>query len=116
MKHDDAVRALGSLAQETRLSIYRLLVKRGPGGFVPGDLAEKLAIPSPTLSFHLKELQQARLVSVRRDGRYLYYSANFPEMHELVAYLSENCCSLADETCAPDCKPVAAATPGRKRA
>jgi DNA-binding transcriptional ArsR family regulator len=116
MKHEEAVKALGSLAQATRLAIYRLLVKRGPEGYVPGDLADKLEIPAPTLSFHLKELQQARLISVRREGRFLFYSANFPEMHDLVAYLSENCCSLAADACAPDCKPIAAVSLRRKRA
>jgi DNA-binding transcriptional ArsR family regulator len=116
MKHDEAVTALASLAQGTRLEIYRLLVKRGPEGYAPGELSEKLEIPSPTLSFHLKGLQQAKLITVRRDGRFLYYAANFPEMDDLVSYLTENCCGLADDACARECRPAANPTPKRKRA
>jgi|ERR1700679_907105 ArsR family transcriptional regulator len=107
MKTSNAVEALSALAQESRLAVYRLLVKRGPDGFNPGELAEQLSIPAPTLSFHLKELQRAGLVSSRREGRFLHYSASFDQMRELVNFLTENCCSLADETCDSSCKPVA---------
>jgi DNA-binding transcriptional ArsR family regulator len=104
------------LAQETRLAIYRLLVKRGPQGFTPGDLVTKTEIPAPTLSFHLKELQRAGLLDVRREGRFLYYSTNFTQMLQLVDFLTENCCSLADEACDTGCKPLTAAQAKRKRA
>lgn len=105
VKSAEMVQALGALAQESRLSVFRLLVKRGPSGFSPGDLTEKLEIPGPTLSFHLKELQRAGLVVSRREGRFLYYSANFETMNGVLAYLTENCCSLSPQECAADCSP-----------
>ena len=106
MKAEQIVKALGALAQESRLAVFRLLVKRGPEGYTPGELSERLAVPAPTLSFHLRELQHAQLVVSRREGRFLYYSANFDTMHGVVNFLSENCCSLADEACNTQCKPV----------
>lgn len=115
MKSDDAVIALGALAQGSRLAIFRALVKRGPQGYTPGDLIEKIAIPAPTLSFHLKELQRARLVASRREGRFLYYSVSFEAMQELIGFLTEKCCSLSDVECDSTCAPVAA-TAKRKRA
>jgi len=107
MKSLDVVKALSALAQESRLAVFRLLVKRGPDGFTPSILAEKLDIAAPTLSFHLKELQNAGLVSVRREGRFLFYSTQFDRMKGLVAFLTDECCSQADEACDADCKPVA---------
>jgi DNA-binding transcriptional ArsR family regulator len=106
MKSSEVVAALGALAQESRLGVYHLLVKRGPEGYTPGELAAKLEIPAPTLSFHLKELQRVGLVQARREGRNLYYTADFTQMRGLVAYLTENCCSLSDQACDTDCKPV----------
>ena len=105
VKPVEVVLALGALAQESRLSVFRLLVKRGPGGFSPGDLMEKLAIPGPTMSFHLKELQRAGLVISRREGRFLYYSANFETMNAVLEYLTENCCSLSLDQCDSACRP-----------
>lgn len=96
MKANEVVSGLGALAHESRLAAYRLLVKRGPEGFNPGELADRLGLPAPTLSFHLKELQRAGLVAARRSGRFLHYSANFDHMQELVSFLTENCCSLSD--------------------
>ena len=116
MKSENAIASLGALAQESRLAIYRILVKRGPDGYTPGDLVAKTDIPAPTLSFHLKELQRAELVTVRREGRFLHYSANFTQMRELVDFLTENCCSLADEACDTACKPLPATQAKRKRA
>ena len=104
MKHTDVVRALAALAQDSRLAVYRLLVKRGPDGYSVGEIGDRLEIPGPTLSFHLKELSQAGLVSARKESRFIYYSANFGRMDALVAYLTENCCGL-DATCAPVCAP-----------
>ena len=106
MKSEDAVLALGALAQESRLAIYRLLVKRGPDGYSPGDLIEKMGIPAPTLSFHLRELQRAGLIASRREGRFLYYSANFERMRGLIGFLTEKCCSLSDTECDSACVPV----------
>jgi DNA-binding transcriptional ArsR family regulator len=118
MKGKDAVECLAALAQESRLTIFRLLVKRGPGGYTPSQLGEKLDVTSPTLSFHLKELQRAGLIAVRRDGRFLYYSPNFTHMNQLIGFLTENCCALADKGCGPECSPAPAeaSTPRRKQA
>jgi ArsR family transcriptional regulator, arsenate/arsenite/antimonite-responsive transcriptional repressor len=112
MKSSDAISALSALASEARLGVFRLLVKRGPEGYTPSELSDRLGVPAPTLSFHLKELIHAELIVSRRDGRNLYYSPNLERMNALVGFLTENCCSLADEACGPDCKPAVAA--GRK--
>ncbi len=92
MEKQVAVAALAALAQETRLDVFRLLVRAGSAGLAPGTIAESLDIPAPTLSFHLKELKSAGLVAVRREGRSLRYAPDFAAMRRLVAYLSENCC------------------------
>ena len=115
MKSNEAVMTLNALASEARLSIYRLLVRRGPEGFTPSELIKRLELPAPTLSFHLKGLVQAGLIISRRNGRNLYYSPNFERMSALVSFLTENCCSLADGTCDTSCRPVPAASQ-RKRA
>lgn len=108
MKSEDAVVALGALAQESRLAVFRLLVKRGPDGYSPSDLVEKLKIPAPTLSFHLRELQHAGLIASRREGRFLYYSANFDRMRDLIGFLTEKCCSLSETECDSACVPMSA--------
>jgi ArsR family transcriptional regulator, arsenate/arsenite/antimonite-responsive transcriptional repressor len=115
MKSKDAIESLSALAQESRLAIFRMLVKRGPEGYTPTQLGDKLDVASPTLSFHLKELQQARLVDVRREGRFLYYRPNFAHMNQLVGFLTENCCVLADQACGPDCGPAVAEVSLTKR-
>lgn len=116
MKRSEAIAALSALASEPRLTVYRLLVDRGPEGYTPSELTQRLGLPAPTLSFHLKGLLQSELVGSRRDGRNLYYSPNFERMNALVEFLTQNCCSLADETCGPACPPQVAATLRRKRA
>ena len=105
MKSDEVVAALAALAQESRLAIFRLLVKRGPQGFTPGEMAERIEIPAPTLSFHLKGLQRAGLLSVQRQGRFLHYSANFTAMQGLIDFLTEKCCTLSDAGCETTCAP-----------
>jgi len=115
MKMQHAVASLAALAQESRLAIFRMLVKRGPEGYTPTELAGKLGVPAPTLSFHLKELQRADLIVVRRESRFLYYRPNFPAMNRLIGFLTENCCSLADRDCGPECRPAAAEVPLPKR-
>jgi DNA-binding transcriptional ArsR family regulator len=111
MKSKQAVDSLSALASEPRLALYRLLVKRGPRGFTPSELGERLDIPGPTLSFHLKELVRAQLLASRREGRNLYYSPNFERMRALLGFLTENCCSLSEEacneSCDENCQPVA---------
>jgi ArsR family transcriptional regulator, arsenate/arsenite/antimonite-responsive transcriptional repressor len=118
MKDSMVISALSALAQESRLALYRLLVKRGRDGYTPTQLAVKLEIAAPTLSFHLKELERTGLIDVRREGRFLFYSPNFEHMNELVRFLTDNCCSLADVACARECVAPAAiaAAPKRKRA
>lgn len=103
MKTRQAVKALAALAQDTRLAIYRLLVQQGPEGLAAGIIAERLDIPGPTLSFHLKELVNAGMVEARQDGRFVYYSANYGQMNGLLAYLTENCCH--GESCASESLP-----------
>ena len=116
MKSKEAIDSLGALASEARLAVFRLLVKRGPSGYTPSELVERLGVPAPTLSFHLKELVNAGLLGSRREGRNLYYSPNFERMRALVGFLTENCCSLAEEACDANCQPLEAAPSKRKRA
>jgi ArsR family transcriptional regulator len=106
MKSESIVVALAALAQESRLALFRLLVKRGPEGYTPGEIGERLHIPAPTLSFHLKTLTAAGLIDVRRDGRFLYYSANFDQMNGIVGFLTQHCCSLATDGQAAGCSPT----------
>ena len=101
MKSPQAVKALAALAQDTRLAIYRLLVRQGPAGLPAGAIAERLSLPGATLSFHLNQLRFAGLVTSRRQSRSIIYSANFEAMNGLVAYLTENCCGGRPELCAP---------------
>ena len=93
------IAALGSLAQDTRLEIFRLLVKRGPVGLAAGVIAQRLDVPPATLTFHLHQLLHAGLVAQRRESRSLIYSANYDGMNALIAFLTENCCSEAAGAC-----------------
>jgi DNA-binding transcriptional ArsR family regulator len=97
------VASLGALAHEHRLAVYRLLVARGPEGLPAGSLAETMAMPPSSLTFHLQQLLQAGLVTQRRLGRQIIYAADFANMNSLVAYLTENCCGGV--ACAPVCTP-----------
>jgi len=92
MESSDVVRALAALAQASRLDIFRALVQAGPSGLTPGDLSAHLDVAGNTLSFHLKELMHADLVSQERVGRNLIYRARFDCMQQVLAYLSDNCC------------------------
>ncbi len=92
MEKVEALAALAALAQESRLDVFRLLVQAGPEGVPAGRIGERLGLPSATLSFHLNQLRQAGLVSFRREGRSLIYTAAYDAMNGLVAYLTENCC------------------------
>ena len=92
MESNTAVEALGALAQNSRLQVFRLLVQAGPEGLAASALAERLDIPANTLSFHLKTLSHADLVLARQEGRFIYYSANYGQMNALLGFLTENCC------------------------
>ena len=92
MEEQDVVKALAALAQPLRLQVFRALVVAGPTGLTPGHLVEVLEVSATSLSFHLKELAHAGLISQERSGRNLIYRAAFYRMNGLVAYLSENCC------------------------
>ncbi|WP_326543582.1 ArsR/SmtB family transcription factor [Pseudorhodoferax sp.] len=95
MQEADAVRSLAALAQALRLRLFRTLVVAGPKGLTPGTLADQLDVAGNTLSFHLKELTHAGLVTQERQGRYLVYRASFTTMNQLLGYLTENCCEGA---------------------
>src|SRR6185295_5963478 len=99
MELSEAVDALSALAQESRLSIYRLIVEAGPEGLSAGRIGEALKLPPATLSFHLSHLTRAGLAQSCQEGRYVFYSANFQNMNALVGYLTENCCG--GRSCAP---------------
>jgi DNA-binding transcriptional ArsR family regulator len=102
-----AIAALAALAQETRLDIFRLLVEAGPEGMPAGRIGDRLGLPSATLSFHLNQLKQAHLVKVRRESRSLIYTAEYPVMNDLLAYLTENCCQGNATACGlPACEPA----------
>ena len=104
METGKAIGALAALAQETRLSLFRLLVGKGPDGLSAGVIGEALDVPSSSLSFHLAQLMHAGLVNQRRVGRNLFYAADFGTMRALMGYLTENCCGAAT-SCAPVCRP-----------
>lgn len=103
MEVKQTVQRLAALAQENRLTVFRLLVGAGPVGMAAGHIAESLGLAPATLSFHLKELTHAGLVQARHEGRFIFYSADFAAMNDLIAILTENCCG--GEPCLPVCCP-----------
>ena len=105
MDEKRAIAALGALAQETRLALFRLLVTAGPAGLRAGVIAERLGVQPSSLSFHLAQLVHAGLITQRRLSRQLIYSAEYGAMNELLGYLTENCCGR-DAVCAPMCDPA----------
>lgn len=109
MENSDAVAALAALAQSSRLAVFRTLVELGPDGAHPGELAQALDIPGNTLSFHLKTLSHADLVTSEQSGRFIRYRANFERMQHLIEFLTRNCCGGDPAQCAP----VAACGPPR---
>lgn len=100
METKSIITALAALAQESRLAIFRLLVQAGPDGIAASKIGEQLAISPSSLSFHLKELSHAQLISSRHEGRFVIYSANFSAMNGLIGFLTENCCG-GNVVCAP---------------
>jgi DNA-binding transcriptional ArsR family regulator len=113
MQGSSAVIALGALAQEHRLAVFRLLVQAGGDGLPAGAIAEALGIPGSSLSFHLAQLNRSGLIQKQRRSRSLIYRADFAAMNDLIAYLLENCCSGA--ACAPNPECTAPAAPTGKR-
>ncbi len=101
MKLHETVAALAALAQDTRLRVFRLLVRHGASGLAAGEIAAVLHVAPATLSFHLKELSHAGLVRTRHEGRFIYSSADFAAMNELLAFLTDNCCGGDTRGCAP---------------
>jgi DNA-binding transcriptional ArsR family regulator len=106
METKHAVEALGALAHEYRLAIYRLLVERGPEGLAAGAIGEGVGLAPSSLTFHLQNLHRAGLIVQRRESRSLIYSVDFNAMNELVGYLTENCCVGSSGSCATQCKPA----------
>jgi ArsR family transcriptional regulator len=106
-----ALVALGALAQETRLAVFRLLVTQGPAGLPAGAVAERLGVLPASLTFHLQQLAHAGLITQRRLGRQQIYAAEYACMNDLLAYLTENCCGQG-ALCAPVCKPADTFTKG----
>lgn len=113
METKQVLAALAALAQESRLAIFRLLIQAGPSGLPAGKVGEELGISSSALSFHLKELSHAGLVTARQEGRFVIYTAQFDTMSELVGFLTENCC--AGVPCGIDTSGSACSPPTAKR-
>jgi len=101
MDNATAVNSLAALAQQSRLAIFRLLVEAGRAGLAVGEIGADLKVAPATLSFHLKELSHAGLITARQDGRYIFYAANYERMNALVGYLTENCCGRGSSRCTP---------------
>jgi DNA-binding transcriptional ArsR family regulator len=115
MKTANVIDALGALAHEYRLAIYRLLVEQGPAGLPAGVIGERVGLVPSSLTFHLKSLQRAGLIAPLRASRQLIYSADYSVMNELVGYLTDKCCAASGGICAPECKPVPAVIRPRRR-
>ncbi len=101
MDERQALLAFAALAQETRLRLLRQLVTAGPEGMAAGTLAIEVAAPASTVSFHLKELEQAGLIASRREGRSIIYNAAYPALSGLIAFLMKDCCQGRPEVCTP---------------
>ncbi|GAB2581558.1 helix-turn-helix domain-containing protein [Ramlibacter solisilvae] len=115
MEETNVIASLLALAQPMRLRVFRELVVAGGAGLTPGVLAEHLEVPPATLSFHLKELLHAGLVTQERAGRNLIYRANFEQMNGLLGFLTENCCQGEPCGTATRCKPSRRASPSTRR-
>jgi ArsR family transcriptional regulator, arsenate/arsenite/antimonite-responsive transcriptional repressor len=116
METKHAVGALGALAHEHRLGIYRLLVEKGPEGLSAGAIGEGVGLAPSSLTFHLQNLHRAGLIVQRRESRSLIYSVDFDAMDDLVGYLTENCCAgSSDSSCATACKPASSSKTSKRR-
>ena len=114
MKTPNVITALGALAHEYRLAIYRMLVEQGPSGLSAGAIGERVGLVPSSLTFHLQSLQRAGLITQLRASRQLIYSADFGVMNELVGYLTDKCCTAGDAGCATECKPTTAVVRSRR--
>jgi ArsR family transcriptional regulator len=114
VKTSSVIAALGALAHQHRLAIFRLLVERGPAGLPAGGIAERVGLAPSSLTFHLQNLQRAGLIAQRRESRQLFYSADFKAMEELVGYLTENCCAESGAVCAASCASTQPVTPPKR--
>ena len=116
METKQAVAALGALAHEHRLEIFRALVERGPDGLAAGAIGEAVGLAPSSLTFHLQNLHRAGLIVQRRESRSLIYSVDFGAMNELVGYLTDNCCAGGSpSSCATECKPAAPSKASKRR-
>ena len=107
MKTPAVIDALGALAHEHRLAIYRILVEQGPSGLPAGVIGDRVGLVPSSLTFHLQTLHRAGLITQARASRQLIYSADYSVMNGLVTYLTDKCCTASDGTCAPGCAPPA---------
>jgi ArsR family transcriptional regulator, arsenate/arsenite/antimonite-responsive transcriptional repressor len=114
MKTPQVIEALGALAHEYRLAIFRLLVERGPEGLPAGRVAERVGLVPSSLTFHLQNLRRAGLITQRRQSRQLFYAADFTAMNALVGYLTENCCAESGTECSVSCTPSQPAMPAKR--
>src|SRR3984957_3471608 len=114
MKTPVVIEALGALAHEHRLAIYRLLLQRGPDGLPAGVIGDRVGLVPSSLTFHLQNLQRSGLITRRRESRQLIYSADFAVMNGLVGYLTENCCGNSGAEYSPACAPARAAKPVKR--
>lgn len=114
MEMKRAVTALGALAQETRLAVFRRLVQAGPEGIAAGAIGEQLGTAPATLSFHLKELAHAGLVTSRQEGRFIFYAANFAAMTKLLDFLTRDCCGGRPDMCEATAVPAPRSKTKRK--
>jgi DNA-binding transcriptional ArsR family regulator len=115
MRTPEVIDALGALAHEYRLAIYRLLVERGPVGLPAGVIGERVGLVPSSLTFHLQALQRAGLIRQTRASRQLIYRADFAVMNDLVGYLTDNCCAASGGNCEAACAPLAASKSARRK-
>lgn len=113
METSTVITSLAALAHESRLAVFRLLVQAGPSGLAASKIAEALDLAPSSLSFHLKELAHANMVTSLKAGRSIIYSANFAAMNGLLAFLTDNCCggNPCTSVCLPACEPQRSSTP-----
>jgi DNA-binding transcriptional ArsR family regulator len=107
MESKQALACLAALAHETRLAVFRLLVRQGPAGMAAGEIAANLAVPPPTLSFHLKELERAGLLQAERRHRQIIYATNYAGVRSLIGFMTHDCCQGQPQLCgiAPAAQP-----------